>query len=122
MLDVEKAFDRVWHQGLIYKMIQLNFPPHIINMVSKFLTNRTFCVHIGNGKSQQYNIEFGLPQGAVLIPTLYNIYTHDIPKNPNTKLALFADDTAFYATSSCVKDVLKPIKQHAQQIQNYMEK
>lgn len=122
MLDVEKAFDRVWHKGLIYKMIMLNFPHYITTIVNAFLHNRYFQVDVKGHRSKTYDILAGLPQGAVMSPTLYNIYTHDIPKNQNTNLALFADDTAFSATASELKDVILPLKEHAQQIQDYMTK
>lgn len=45
-LDVEKAFDWVWHDGLIYKMSTLNIPPWLIKTISSFLSNRSFCIHI----------------------------------------------------------------------------
>jgi Reverse transcriptase (RNA-dependent DNA polymerase)/Endonuclease-reverse transcriptase len=120
MLDVEKAFDRVWHNGLIFKLISLRFPQYIIKIVTEFLNNRQFQVDVKGHKSRVFNISAGVPQGAVLSPTLYNIYTHDIPKNANTKLSLFADDTAFYATSAKLNNVLKPLREHATQIHNYM--
>lgn len=122
MLDVEKAFDRVWHDGLIYKLILLNFPPYLIKITKDFLYNRSFHVDIKGFKSQCYSFFAGLPQGAVMSPTLYNIYTHDIPKNENTTIALFADDTAFYTSHSEVKQIIKPLQEHAQQIHTYMNR
>lgn len=122
MLDVEKAFDRVWHNGLIFKMIALKFPPYIINMINNFLKNRKFFVEINNAKSPVHDIPFGVPQGAVLSPTLYNIFTHDIPKSINTTLALFADDTAFYCSSPIAKTIVNALKEHAQLISDYMKK
>lgn len=122
MLDVEKAFDRVWHEGLLYKMIKLKFPPHLIKMISSFLKNRSFYVEIFGEKSKIYNLIFGVPQGAVLSPTLYNIFTYDIPKCINTKIALFADDTAFFASSEKVNPIIRALKEHASLISSYMSK
>lgn len=122
MLDVEKAFDRVWHEGLIYKLISLGFPAYIVKIIREFLSNRTFRVHVNGFSSAIHEIKAGVPQGAVLSPTLYNTYTYDIPKNAKTTTSLFADDTAIYASSALLKDVIKPIKEHAQQIQDYMTK
>lgn len=122
MLDVEKAFDRVWHNGLLFKMINLRFPAYIINIIHEFLKERTFHVDINGAKSPIYKIPFGVPQGAVLSPTLYNIYTYDIPKFINTKLALFADDTAFFCSSPLVSVIIEALKSHANLIKNYMKK
>lgn len=121
-LDVEKAFDRVWHNGLLFKMIKLNFPHKIIKIVAAFLSHRTFHVEINGHKSQNYPIPFGVPQGAVLSPTLYNIFTHDIPKSFNTKLALFADDTAFYSISNKASNIDSALKFHARIIETYSNK
>ena len=122
MLDVEKAFDRVWHDGLLAKMIDLQFPAYIIKMVKSFLTNRTFFVEIFGKKSQKYGIRFGVPQGAVHSPTLYNIFTFDIPKIMETALALFADDTAFFCSSPSAWNIAKNLRKHAKVINEYMRK
>jgi hypothetical protein len=122
MLDVEKAFDRVWHDGLVYKMIELQFPSYIIRLVNSFLRERSFFVEIAGNQSKINAIPFGVPQGAVLSPTLYNIFTYDIPKCENTSLALFADDTAFFTSSPRVKEIEDSLKEHAVIIENYMRR
>ncbi|MGL5056694.1 MAG: RNA-directed DNA polymerase, partial [Fusobacteriaceae bacterium] len=121
-LDVEKAFDRVWHNGLLYKMIKLNFPPAIVKTVSSFLNERLFSVHIGGKFSNEHRIEHGVPQGAVLSPTLYNIYTHDITRGIPSEIALFADDTALYHSSKRIRDIKKTLRKAGDKIQGYMQK
>jgi hypothetical protein len=122
MLDVEKAFDRVWHDGLLFKMIKLNFPQHLIRMTNSFLKNRSFHVDVRGKKSEIHPIPFGVPQGAVLSPTLYNIYIHDVPKTQNTKLALFADDTAFFSTSQKASEIENALKEHSRVIEIFSNK
>ncbi|GFS64231.1 probable RNA-directed DNA polymerase from transposon X-element [Trichonephila clavipes] len=78
-LDVEKAFDRLWHNGLIFKMINLNYPPYLIHTISDYLHNRTFQVKIQATISKIGHIQAGSPQGSLLSPILYNIYTYDFP-------------------------------------------
>ncbi|KAL4120570.1 hypothetical protein QTP88_013240 [Uroleucon formosanum] len=96
-LDIEKAFDRVWHDGLIYKMSTLNIPPWIIKTISSFLSNRSFCVRIEDQLSSPRAVLAGVPQGSCLAPTLYLIYTNYIPVLARgASIALFADDTMFY--------------------------
>jgi hypothetical protein len=95
-LDINSAFDSVWHEGLLHKMKQVNFPIYLIKIVQSFLNERYFRVKINSIMSEKFFIRAGVPQGSVLGPILYNIFTFDIPKFNNTFLSMFADDTAIY--------------------------
>lgn len=95
-LDVEKAFDRVWHAGLLYKLSQLNIPTEIVKIIESFLTDRTFITKIEDSFSSIRHILAGVPQGSCLSPTLYLTYINDIPTTPKAHLSLFADDTMFF--------------------------
>ena len=96
--DIEAAFDKVWHNGLIYKLIQARVPYYIVRFMITFLENRRFRIKINNEYSEWIIILCGVPQGAVLSPTLFAIYINDSPnrslKNSEQTL-LFADDTAY---------------------------
>ena len=104
-LDIERAFDKVWHDGLIHKLITLKLNPAFIQLMDSFLSNRTCKVKIDNTKSAIVNIDAGVPQGSVLSPLLYLIYCRDFPfsDTTRTKTRMFADDTAFW-TSHCSPD------------------
>ena len=95
-LDVEKAFDRVWHVGLLYKLSQLNISTEIVKIIESFLTDRTFVTKIEDSFSSTRHILAGVPQGSCLSPTLYLTYINDIPTTPKAHLSLFADDTMFF--------------------------
>jgi hypothetical protein len=96
--DIEAAFDKVWHNGLIYKLVQARVPYYIVRFVITFLENRRFRIKINNEYSEWIIISCGVPQGAVLSPTFFAIYINDSPnrslKNSEQTL-LFADDTAY---------------------------
>jgi hypothetical protein len=93
--DISQAFDKVWHAGIIFKVINLNFPLYIIKWLHFYLEDRIFCIKVDSYTSIFRKITCGVPQGAVLSPTLFSIYINDIPcmfdKNKAFSL-LFADD------------------------------
>ena len=93
--DIAAAFDKVWHKGLLYKLIKLKVPNYISAWICCFLDSRTFCVQVNKIKSCIFDIETGVPQGAALSPLLFSMYINDIPimfkKNKDYSL-LFADD------------------------------
>ncbi len=77
--DISKAFDRVWHKGLVSKMISMNIPLYLVRYIIQFLSGRESFVRINDEGSETFAIECGLPQGSVLAPTLFAIYINDIP-------------------------------------------
>ena len=93
--DISKAFDRVWHEGLLYKLIKAKIPNYLIFWIRSFLTKRTFRVKVNRFTSNPYPIKAGVPQGSVISPLLFSLYINDIPKADETNKKyslLFADD------------------------------
>lgn len=99
-LDIAKAFDTVWHGGLVYKLHQAGIPLAMVQLIHSFLQNRTFQARIQDSISEIRHMEAGVPQGSVLSPILYAVYTADVPKTKMTSLAVYADDTAILARST----------------------
>lgn len=96
-LDISQAFDKVWHDGLFYKL-KKNLPHHFYSLLRSYLSNRHFLVKHQNDYTELHTINAGVPQGSVLGPVLYLLYTHDLPTTRLTTTATFADDTAFLAS------------------------
>ena len=94
LFDVAGAFDRVWHDGLLYKLLLLDAPRHITLWVSHYLEARTYQTVVGDHKSNPWTATRGVPQGAVLSPALWNLYISDIIRNTEVSMLLFADDVA----------------------------
>lgn len=97
-LDIAQAFDKVWHEGLIYKLSNL-LPGNYCRLLESYLSSRRYRVAYEGAMSSYYQIQAGVPQGSVLGPILYLLYTRDLPTDNETITATFADDTAVLAIS-----------------------
>ena len=96
--DISKAFDKVWHQGLLYKLRRVGIKGDLLNWFEDYLTDREQRVVIRGQSSNWDSIKAGVPQGAVLGPLTFLIYINDLTKVVNCNLKLFADDTCLYVT------------------------
>ena len=96
-LDVAQAFDKVWHKGLIYK-IKCLLPPCTHKLLESYLSDRIFRVKYNDFVTEEFEIKAGVPQGSVLGPTLYLIYTSDLPICDELTISTFADDTAILSS------------------------
>ena len=76
--DVSKAFDRVWHKGLKFKLKPLGLEGELLQWVSDYLSDRKQKVVIRNCLSSLKAVNAGVPQGSVLGPLLFLVYINDI--------------------------------------------
>lgn len=93
--DVSKAFDRVWHAGLIHKLRAAGVTGNLLNLVS-YLDNRRQRVVISGVHSEWNYISAGVPQGSILGPLLCLLYINDIVNEIGSNIRLFADDTSLF--------------------------
>ena len=106
-LDISKAFDKVWHQGLLYKLKQNGISGNLQETLTDFLKDRKQRVVLHGQNSSWKSVEAGVFQGSILGPLLFLIYINDLPDNLSTNVKLFADDTSLFSvvhditTSSC---------------------
>ncbi|KAJ1149941.1 hypothetical protein NDU88_002739 [Pleurodeles waltl] len=122
-LDVVKAFDRVWHRGLIYKLIKLTFSSYLVNLLISYLEEHTFHMAMREEYSTVCPILSGVPQGSILGPFVFNIFTNDIPKDlKKTDLALYADDIAVISQSFSEKEVAKNLEASLSKISGCVER
>ncbi len=121
--DIASAFDKVWHKGLIYKLIKLKAPSFIICWLKNFLDDRTFCVKVNNTCSQYYKITAGVPQGAALSPLLFSIFINDMPilhsKNRDYSV-LFADDLFYMNCFKKFGNAQNHINKHLRKIETWL--
>ena len=96
--DISKAFDKVWHAGIIYKLKRAGIKGNLLNWFKDYLTNRKQRVIIRGQSSEWGVINAGVPQGSVLGPLLFLVYINDIVDVVNGGIKLFADDTVLHIT------------------------
>ena len=96
-LDISKAFDKVWHEGVILKLKQNGISGALLNILTDFLSNRKQRVVLNGQVSTWTTINAGVPQGSILGPLLFLIYDNDLSDNLSSNVKLFADDTSLFS-------------------------
>ena len=96
-LDISKAFDRVWHTGLLHKLRSYGISGQIFGLISSFLSNRWPQVVLDGKSSQEYSVNAGVPQGSILGPTHFLLYINDLPDEVIYNIAIYADYTTLYS-------------------------
>ena len=95
-LDISKAFDKVWHNGLIFKLESYGISGPLLALINSYLANRYQRVVL-NGKCSKWSpVTAGVPQGSVLGPLLFLVYINDLVDNISSDAKLFADDTSLF--------------------------
>ena len=100
-LDISKAFDKVWHEGLLYKLKSMGFSGELYNILENYLSGRFQRVVLNGQTSSWRPVLAGVPQGSILGPLLFLVYINDLPDGLKSNAKLFADDTSLF---TIVKD------------------
>ncbi|XP_048520834.1 uncharacterized protein LOC109545519 [Dendroctonus ponderosae] len=119
-IDAQQAFDRVWHKGLLYKILK-NLPQFYL-LFSSYLKGRTFQVKVDDAISKSYNNIAGVPQGSVLGPVLFFLYTADFSCNKKAALATFVDDTAILAVDENHSLASKKVQENLNMLEDWLQK
>jgi hypothetical protein len=120
-LDNTQAFDKVWHDRLLFKLTT-NLPLNYFLILQSYLQSRYFLVRYQYEQTTQYLIKAGVPQGSVLGPTPYLIYTADLPTTPHVTTATYADDTAILSPHQDPTIASQRLQTTLNKIQSWMKK
>ena len=108
--DISKAFDRVWHAGLLHKLKSYGISGQIFGLMSSFLSNRQLQVVLDGKSSQEYPVNAGVPQGSILGPTLFLLYIIDLPDDVICNIAIYADNTTLYFKCNQASDLWQQLE------------
>ena len=109
-LDISKAFDRVWHAGLLHKLKSYGISGQIFGLISSFLSNRWLRVVLDGKSSQEYPVNAGVPQRSILGFTLFLLYINDLPDDVICNIAIYADDTTLYSKCNQASDLWQKLE------------
>ena len=109
-LDISKAFDRVWHAGLLRRLKSYGISGQIFGFISSFLSNRRLRVVLDGKSSQEYPANAAVPEGSVLGPTIFLLYINDLPDDVFCNIAIYADDTTLYSKCNQASDLWQQLE------------
>ena len=109
-LDISKVFDRVWHAGLLHKLISYGISGQIFGPISSFLSNRRLRVVLNGKYSHEYPVNAGVPQASILRPTLFLLYINDLPDDNICNTAIYAYDTTLYSKCDRASDLWQQLE------------
>ncbi|KAF2348089.1 Reverse transcriptase domain [Trinorchestia longiramus] len=109
-LDLDGAYDSVWHEGIIYKLIASGLEKTYVKWLKNYLTGRTASVRLGAVQSEGVPITWGLPQGAVISSLLFNIMLSDLPVADGVQLIIYADDINILSKGDSLTEVRAAFK------------
>ena len=112
-LDISKAFDTVWHHGLLRKLHDMGLTGNLPEFIKSFLSSRSIRVRVGNTLSNSHNIHSSVPQGSVVSPTLFNIMINDMFDQCPQEIqkSLYADDGALWFVHQDLEEGLQVMQE-----------
>ena len=117
--DISKAFDRVWHAGLLTKLSSFGITGQLNNWFSNYLSGRAQRVVLGREQSVLMPIKAGVPQGSVLEPILFLVYINDIADELECRVSLFADDNILYIFADMVDECANVLNRDLEEMENW---
>ena len=109
-LDISKAFDRVWHAGLLHKLRSYGISGQIYGRISSFLSNRRLQVVLDGKSSDEYPVNAGVPQGSILGLTVFLLHINDLPVDVICNIAIYADDTTLHSKCDQASDLRQQLE------------
>ena len=118
-LDISKAFNKIWHEGLLLKLNRNGISGNLSNLLRDFVSCRKQRVVLNGQHSSWDNVTAGVAQGSILGPLLFLIYVNDLPNNLSSNCKLFANDTSFFSVVNNIHTSAATLSQDLKRITNW---
>ena len=118
MLDIYKAFDKIWHDGVIFKLERNGMSGELLNILIDFLSNMNQRVLFNGEVSAWISVNAGVSQGSISEPLLFLIYINDLSNNLPSNVKLLADNTSLFSVTHDVNLPAKKLNDDLRQISN----
>ena len=120
-IDLTAAYNTVWHRGFTSKLFRFLPDKHMVRMIMELIRNRSFTLTTGDNKPSRLRLlRNGVPQGSLLAPFFFNIYTYDFSSITSKKFA-YADDLAILYTSGEWKELERTPSQDMTTLSAYLQ-
>ena len=117
--DCSKAFDRVWHDGAIYKLKKMGIEGELLAWLQHYLTNRSQRVVINGTASETTHLSAGVPQGSILGPLIFLVYINDITDAVRSNIRLYADDASLFIEYDDPQSAVDDLNEDLARIQDW---
>lgn len=119
--DLSKAYDGVWHLGLVGQLVRCGIRGKLLRWIEEFLKRRSYKVYYEGEFSDEFPISSGVPQGSILSPTLFNVMISNIPHVQGVNMAEYADDIVIYTSDSNVKLATQRLQRQVNELTKYLD-
>ena len=117
--DKSKAFDRVWHAGLVHKLTSYGISGQIFGLISSFLSTRRLRVVLDGKSSLEYQVNAEVPRGSILGPTRFLLHINDLPDDVICDIAIYAGDTTLYSKCDQASDLWQQLE-YTSELESYL--
>ena len=121
-LDLSKAFDTIDHNLLLKKLVDLQFSKNVVEWIKSYLEGRKQRTRFKDYTSEEETVQAGVPQGSILGPILFIIFTHDFQqamKSPDIKVIAYADDTQLVASGKTYTEIKEKLEKAIEEAANW---
>ena len=109
-LDISKAFDRVWHAGVLHKLNSYGISGQICGLISSFPSIRWLLLVLDGKSSQEHPVNAGVLQGSILGPTFFLLHINDFPEDIIYNITICGDDTTLYSKRDYSSDLWQQLE------------